>query len=165
MSRFGNKRKTKFIGSFPESAPGSLLSDIAGRSKFNFSYFDPSQDAGQDFREWTHSQLYKLLDKLKHYSRHSLKHWKTTAHQGKQNTLEIYGSFPNRSLSDFVHPRHVPHDVEWGRFRLEGTVRLIGFVIPDSLSDKKDKDGNRFCTNTFYVVFLDKDHRFYKQIK
>ena len=70
------------------------------------------------------------------------------------SVLEIYDRFPIRS--DFYHPKSVPFDVEWARFRLEGDMRLIGFVIPNQIALEKG-----LPNNVFYIVFLDKDHRFY----
>ena len=78
--------------------------------------------------------------------------------------LEIYGSFPKNS--DFKHPKHVPHDGLWARFRLDNMTRLIGFMIPQDVDGKFDKDeGYRFDVNTFYVVFYDPGHCFYKTEK
>lgn len=75
-----------------------------------------------------------------------------------------YGDFPKKS--DFKHPNYVPHDVRWARFRMDGAFRLVGFLVPKELHNKckKDKENEEylFDRNTFYVVFLDKDHRFYK---
>lgn len=162
-------KKQGFIESKPDDSLAT--SDIAMRCKFNFSYLDQSQEAGQSFVDWNTtspiSQLSKLNDKLREYSRESLKHWTRmgigTGKKGgkgkRQNVLEIYGDFPKKS--DFTHPKSVPADVKWSRFRLEGSVRLIGFVIPDELHGKSDKDGNLYDSNTFYVVFLDKNHKFY----
>lgn len=163
-------KKTAFV----ESKPTDVIetSDIAYRCKFNFSYFDFDQAAGQSFTDWNDrcptSQLSKLNDKLKDYSRESLDKWKNTpvgtGRKGgkgpRRNVLEIYGDFPDKS--DFVHPKSVPSDVLWARFRLEGAVRLIGFVLPGNLKGKSDNQSNLFDTNTFYAVFLDKEHRFYK---
>jgi len=76
--------------------------------------------------------------------------------------LEVYNQFPSKS--DFSHPQFVPHEAMWARFRLEGSTRLIGFMIPaeyDGTAHQKTK--MLFDSNVFYVVFLDKDHRFYPQ--
>ena len=73
---------------------------------------------------------------------------------GSLKVLEIYGSFPKKS--DFTHPKHVPIDVNWARFRLESDMRLIGFLIPPNT------DGiSMAAVNTFFIVFLDQGHRFY----
>ena len=51
MSKFRNEKKDKFIRALL-SAMLSLEdwdNDLTTRCKFNFSYFDPNQDAGQKF--------------------------------------------------------------------------------------------------------------------
>ena len=157
MNPYKNNRKDSFLNSRPTCSLDDPKQDMAERCKFNFSYFDNSQEAGQDFKDWTEGQLVKLLDKLKEYSIKSLQIWKTTKiGRGKNHVLEEYGSFPR--ISDFVHPKHVPHQASWVRFRMESSVRLIGFMIPEDYKHKFDR-------NTFYIVFLDKDHRFYKTKK
>lgn len=80
---------------------------------------------------------------------------------GGLKVLEYYGDFPDNS--DFKHPKHVPADAHWARFRLGNKVRLVGFVISkDALKNMPEEEQEKFCHNTFYVVFLDKDHKFYK---
>lgn len=165
MSRFKNSRQKAFLDSIPVESLDNSTQDIGDRCKFNFSYFDNSQDAGQDFKDWTNEQIVKMLEKLKEYSKKSL-HQLTLMKigSGKQHVLEVYGSFPRKS--DFTHPKHIPHQVSWARFRLEKTVRLIGFVIPKEYIGKAvGKSKKVLDDNTFYVVFLDRDHRFYKSKK
>ncbi|MCF6334417.1 MAG: hypothetical protein L3J12_01585 [Spirochaetales bacterium] len=156
MSSYKNSRKVSFLQSIPTCSLDDPNQDMAKRCKFNFSYFDNSQAAGQDFNDWTKEQIVKLLGKLKEYSRESIDHWTNTkigSGKHKYNVLEEYGSFPR--TSDFIHPKHVPHQASWARFRIDQSVRLIGFRIPEEYKNKFDR-------NTFYIVFLDKDHRFYK---
>lgn len=159
---FANSKKNKFLQNIPTASIELQSDSIAKRAKFNLSYFDNSQDAGQDFSDWTHEQVLKLLQKLQAYSKETLTHWtKCPIGKGKGHVLEIYGDFPNKS--DFSHPKHIPHQAMWGRFRLENSVRLIGFTIPDCYNQKEQNNsGFNFCSNTFYVVFLDKNHKFYK---
>jgi hypothetical protein len=156
---FGNKKKGLFLSSIPIICLDS--GEIIDKCKFNFCYFDNSQKSGQDFENWSHDELIKLMRKLTNYSASSLEYWR---HQrvggGGLKVLEIYGAFPKKS--DFVHPKHVPHDVSWARFRMENMARLIGFIVPRGaklLDESKLK--NSFDHNTFYVVFLDKEHKFY----
>jgi hypothetical protein len=161
--KFNNSKKNNYLENFPTASFDSDNCNHASRSKFNFSYFDSSQEAGQDFCSWTHEQLHKLLHKLVEYTKHPLSYW---MHQrvgaGGLKILEIYGGFPSRS--DFYPPKHIPKNVQWARFRLEGDMRLIGFIIPSELDGKNSKANTNFsfCGNTFYIVFLDEKHRFYK---
>ena len=159
MNPYRNKKKKSFIDKIPTNSLDDTNQNIGNRSKFNFSYFDNCQAAGQDFNNWTKEQLLKLLGKLKEYSREPLDHWTTIkigSGRHRYNVLEEYGSFPR--TSDFIHPKHVPHQASWARFRIDQSVRLIGFRIPEEYKGKFDR-------NTFYIVFLDKDHRFYKTNK
>lgn len=156
---FGNGRKTSFLTSLPSISLDS--GEIVEKCKFNFSYFDKSQPHGQDFVDWELLGLTKLLEKLKNYSESPLEYWRhQRAGAGSLKIFEIYGKFPAKS--EFKHPKHVPHDVSWARFRLESLVRLIGFVVP---KDFKCSDPSKlkapFDSNTFYVVFLDEGHKFY----
>ncbi|MBR7794396.1 hypothetical protein KDM87_17510 [Undibacterium sp. FT147W] len=134
--------------------------DLVLRCKFNFSYFT-KQDAGQSFGELTHENLISLCEKLCHYSKESLLHWKKEQIGKKSgHVLEIYESFPKKS--DFTEPKSVPHQAQWARFRIDSSTRLVGFVVPDKFHDTMHDKGCRFDKNTFYIVFIDENHVFYK---
>ncbi|MDM8550404.1 hypothetical protein QUF72_10010 [Desulfobacterales bacterium HSG2] len=166
MKKFKNTKKDNFLASIPKESLDSDKQDIADRCKFNFSYFDNSQKVGQDFKDWNKEQLVKFLNKLKEYCKFSLKYWKKQpiGKAKKRKTVYAnYGTFPRKS--DFTHPKHIPHQAEWGRFRLEDDMRLIGFVIPNDYKGKKSKKGFYYDINTFYIVFLDEKHNFYKSEK
>lgn len=167
MGKFSNPRKDRFLKTRPQSS--LEISDIARRCKFNLSFFDANQEAGQSFAEWSNTEglhsLATLMEKIKEYTKEPLSYWRNNrSGAGGLKVLSYYDYFPKDS--DFIHPPHVPHDVTWARFRLGNKVRLIGFVVPevqvneDVLKRKSEQAG--LDANTFYVVFLDKDHRFYK---
>lgn len=159
MKSFGNQKQKSFLDKIPQKSLDDCYGTVVNLSTFNFSYFDNSQEAGQDFKDWSEEQLVKLLNKLKEYSKKSLEEWKRTkvgSGKHRYNILEEYGDFPKRT--DFEHPKHIPHQVSWARFRLEQSVRLIGFLIPEEYTNVP----YNLDRKTFYVVFLDKDHRFYK---
>jgi hypothetical protein len=162
MTKFGNKRHDDFLAKIPAKSLDLVSDNTALRCKFNFSFMDINQTAGQRFNQWTPDQVLKLLDKLLNYGKETLEHWtKQPIGKSNQHVLEIYKTFP--LISDFIHPQHVPHQVWWARFRLEGDARLIGFVIPEEYKNKEHhQSGYLFDCNTFYIVFLDKDHKFYK---
>jgi hypothetical protein len=159
-----NKLSSKFVESLPETIIET--SQIKIKCKFNLSYFDDNQPAGQKFSEWSHdtgiSSLTNLLTKLKEYTLQPLNYWKNQrVGGGGLKVLEYYGDFPQKS--DFSPPRHVPSDAHWARFRLGNKVRLIGFVISkDSIKNLTEDEQQQYDHNTFYVVFLDKEHKFYK---
>lgn len=153
------KKKNHLKEKFLSNCSDFLIEDAQHRFRenirFSFEYFDNSQDHGQDFRDWEYEHLYKLMDKLKEYCKTPLLHWLTMKiGGGKNHVLEIYGKFPHHS--EFVHPKFVPLDVDWARFRLEGDMRLVGFVVPTESCDKLS-----LLKDTFYVVFLDSNHKFY----
>ena len=159
----GNRKKNKRAGAFLSSIPTASIEEssdtLAQKSKFNFSYFI-NDNSGQDFREWSQKQLYELFDKLKEYSKFSLAHWEKQK-LGNHPLFVKYSQFPTNS--DFILPKSIPHQAIWSRFRLEGDSRLIGFVLPDEYKDNEQNiSGFRFDINTFYVVFLDEHHKFYK---
>lgn len=166
MKKFQNKKKDKFLSTRPTCSIET--SNIAEKSKFNFAYFDSNQTAGQDFLEWEGTSgittLINLMNKIKDYTDQPLKYWNNQrVGGGGLKVLEYYEEFPKKS--DFIHPKHIPHDVVWSRFRLGNKVRLVGFVISEHFHgvEYKDSKGESYFydLNTFYVVFLDKDHRFY----
>lgn len=160
MGKFQNSKKACFLASISEISLDQVNNDLTKRCKFNFSYFHVQEGISQDFSDWDGNELAKLLNKLKEYSRFTLEHW-TRQKVGRYPVFSIYDQFPTNT--DFSKPNHVPHQVEWARFHLENTVRLIGFVIPDTYHDQPHNTTRMlFDRNTFYVVYLDKDHRFYK---
>ena len=161
MNSFRNKKGEAFLESIPTVSLESDDNLLSTQCKFNFGYFD-LQPAGQNFSDWTHVQLLELMDKLKEYSKLPLQHWRNCPiGKGGGTVLSIYGSFPGNS--DFTHPKHVPHEAQWGRFRLSFSGRLVGFIVPSNLHDLEHKvTKKRLDANTFYVVFLDANHRFAK---
>jgi len=158
-----NSRKDSFLASIPTISLDDDANDLTSRCKLNFSYFDVQSGISQSFQEWSHEELVKLLDKFKNYSQFSLQHW-IKQKVGRYPVFVVYDQFPTNT--DFTKPKHIPHQALWARFHLENRVRVIGFVIPDEYADKiHPKTTLRFDTNTFYVVYLDKEHRFYKTEK
>jgi hypothetical protein len=156
-------RKDKFLADINQTSIDSETDLLTEKCKFNFAYF-VKQPAGQSFEEWDVNKLHKLLNKLKDYSQASLSHWKCQPIGAHGKVLAIYGNFPTNS--DFTFPKHIPHQAEWGRFRLESAVRLVGFILPSSYDGKEHPQTKmRFDCNTFYVVFLDANHKFYKTEK
>jgi len=163
MGKFNNSQKESFLGSIPTTSLDNDTDKLTLKCKFNFAYFNPHQDAGQDFNEWNHPELVKLFNKLKNYSEESLEYWKTQL-TGKYPLFSTYVNFPVNS--DFEEPKNIPHQAIWARFHLENKVRLVGFVIPDSYhGNAHSKTKETFDKNTFYIVFLDKNHLFYKTKK
>ena len=155
MSR-KNPLKESFLSKLPETLTENVKGKFQDHLSFNFQFFDNSQEAGQDFRDWEHEHLYKLMDKLKQYCNNPPTYWmQMPIGGGKNHVLEIYKKFPVKS--DFIHPKFVPIDADWARFRLEGDMRLIGFFVNKEICSRIT-----LSPNIFYVVFLDAFHKFYK---
>lgn len=162
---YGNTRGQIRLSEYAKQIMLETTTDkLTARCKFNFHYFTKDKNAGQGFDEWTHGQLLKLMDKLKAYSENSLGYWQTQVLE-KQSVLEIYGAFP-KAKSEFTEPTRIPSDVQWGRFRLEGDMRLVGFIVPtDKHKDVHKGTREIYDSNTFYIVFLDSEHKFYRTKK
>ena len=149
-----NLKKERKLSNFPVDNIETSISTIKGLLSFNFKYLDNTQ--GQRFSDLSSEQFSKFIEKLKWYSTENRAHWETERIGTKDGrVLAIYDDFPK--TSSFFHPKHVPVGVKWARFRLEGDMRLIGFVI-----DNKDISELGLNPDVFYVVFLDLYHNFYK---
>lgn len=111
MSKGSNSRKNRFLNAFVKFSLEDVQSDITCRCKFNFSYFDTNQEYGADLATWDEKNLQQFYSKLKSYSAHPLSYWQQqNVGSHRNHVLEIYGGFPKRS--GFVHPSHVPSDVD-----------------------------------------------------
>lgn len=116
------------------------LSDKSAKPKkivFSFEMLDRNQ--GQSFEEWqTHNILALLCEKLAGISKLSVEEAK------REQIIKEYPVFPTKT--EFTHPKHVPDDVLWASMHIQGKECVIGY----------------FETNIFYIVFLDKEHEFWK---
>lgn len=155
-----NRKKLNFLASIPTVSIDDTSNDLAKRAKFNFSYFICPPEAGQSFDGWSNEELVDLCQKLVIYSKETLDHWqKVRAGMGGGHVLEVYKNFPRRS--NFKEPLHVPLEALWARFRIDRATRVVGFVLPSIFDKSMSKCGHLFDCNTFYLVFLDKNHDFY----
>lgn len=106
---------------------------------FVVSFKDLSNDQGDTLNDWARLGLLEtLINVLKGYCSSPLR----AQRDGKK--FAIYGDFPKNS--DFTHPKGIPEDAEWARIHLGGKEVLAGHVVD----------------NTFYAVFLDGNHGFFK---
>jgi hypothetical protein len=159
MNNYKNSRKDAFLATIPQASIETHTDCLTEKCKFNFAYFT-KQPASQSFEEWNHDQLCKLLNKIKEYSNQPLTYWKNERLGKSGSVLSIYGAFPKSSAC--TYPSLVPHQAQWATFRLESAVRLAGFILPQSYNGHvHPATGMRYDCNTFYVVFLDANHKFY----
>ena len=112
---------------------------------FSCKDFDGAQiPPGQNYEEWQKEGLLAyMLQKFGHICALNV------VEAQQQKVLKIYGNFPFDS--DFKHPRHINEDVNWA-------------VIMD-VKGQKSRVAGHLIDNVFYVVFLDRDHLFYKTSK
>jgi quinol monooxygenase YgiN len=149
-----NPRKDKKLKSF--QLQNTLNQNIINLGCFNFSYFRKI-DNSQSFEDWQNEEiLADLMDKIKEFSKKSLQESKN------EKRLKLYGDFPTPDISDYVLPQDLPENgLKWGSFRITGEKRLIGFIVSDLVEGLDCSN----LKNTFFVVFLDKNHKFYKSKK
>lgn len=105
---------------------------------FSFKDFDLTQ--GQSFSDWEKEELLSIMcDKLKSISELNM------LEAIQQKIIKRYGNFP--PITDFIHPKHVAEDVTW--------------AVITSLKGQKGRIAGHIIDNVFYIVFLDKEHRFW----
>ena len=66
-----------------------------------------------------------------------------------QKLIKIYSKVDFPPNSEFKHPKHVKDGVKWASFHIQGKPCVIGYVED----------------NIFSIVFLDKEHKFWKTKK
>lgn len=135
-----NKFKERNASSYQRELKGIELRS-GQREKFvvlSFKDFDSNQ--GQSFENWEGEKLLALaIRKLQGVC------GLTRGEATRQQIIKEYpkGKFPENT--DFYHPKHIPEDTSWCSMHIQGKECVIGY----------------FEDNVFYVVFLDKDHRFW----
>lgn len=144
MSKRSNPRKKEYLKSIADFQNFSISTDE--EISFNFRYYRFGEEGGESFEEWEKEQILADLNtKLKHFSE------KKKKELIMDRTLELYSRYPFES--NFKMPSDLSgYHIRWARLRVTGKRRLIGFFAEPGLEEKEQ--------NTFYIVFLDKDHRF-----
>ncbi len=163
-----NTQKDKHLSTIPQVDIEAEGDNLTQRCKFNYSYFHVSEinedypERSQTFKEWEKiGILSDLCEKLKEHSKYSLEELsKKPIGKKGGHVLEYYPLYP--PYSKLKKPLHVPIQAVWTRIRLSNNRRLIGFTIPKEYQGKEHTITEvRYDCNTFYVVFLDKDHKFW----
>ena len=108
----------------------------------SFKHFDLNQ--GQSFEEWEKENLLALaVNRLRQVCE------LTVAQAGAGQVIKQYTKVGFPPNSAFKHPKHVMPDVTWSCMHIQGKECVIGF----------------FEDNVFHIVFLDKNHEFWKTEK
>lgn len=114
---------------------------------FSFKYFQDQDGTGQSLKTWLETEVLLvqgLVNKLVYLSDNTL----TASQQNK--ILTLYRQFPARNQTDFTCLAGFENE-NWGTIR--------------KLNGQKGRAAGFLRDNVFYVVFLDKDHRFWKSSK
>ncbi len=108
----------------------------------SFKYFkDTDIDPAQSINTWkSEDRILDMLLSLKDISSNNATIVQTTR-------LTLYGEYPSKDKNEFPMPADLPSDIKWGTIQNIGgqKARIAGFL----------KD------NIFYLVYLDKNHRFW----
>lgn len=122
---------------------------IVSRELLTFSFRDLDQTQPKKKPEtielWQELELFPtLITRLKELSN-------LTRHEAcNQQQIKIYGDFPSKDKTDFVAPSYIDKHVAWGVIEgLGGLPRVAGYM----------------SGNTFFIVFLDSNHKFWKSEK
>ena len=111
--------------------------------KFSFKDFDQSQPnkSPETLKIWSDKGLLpKLFDRLMHLAK------LTRSEAVNEGQIKEYGQFPDKGKTEFFLPPHVPPEANWSVItKLGGRIRVVGYVIE----------------STFYIVFLDSEHKFF----
>lgn len=112
----------------------------------SFRYFVDSDDVGQSIKTWAaDGSLEDLLCKLTYLTKNGI------TKVLSDGMFTNYTRFPDSSVNDFRCPSNLTKDEDWGVIKnIGGQKRRVAGFLRD---------------NIFYVVFLDRDHRFWKTKK
>lgn len=138
-SKFSKPERKSIIRTALEEKKRSV-SEVRDNFKVSFQYLDSSQKYASSFRDWQKAGLLsKMLEVIQGYCCRRLNE------QIDGNKFTIYGDFPPQDKTLFIKPVHIPEDAKWARIHITGRAVVVGYVVSD----------------TFYVVFLDRSHKFY----
>lgn len=108
------------------------------------SFRDFDRNQGQSFEEWEHEQLLALaVSKLREVCQ------LTVGQAIAQQIIKSYTKVGFPPETGFIQPKHILPDIVWCSMHIQGKECVIGY----------------FEDNIFQIVFLDKNHEFWKTKK
>lgn len=134
------KKPHQTESSFKHLTEKARKSEINDKEIFLLSLkqFDKSQ--GQNFHKWEENNiLADAFETLYNYSHLPLV-------SQFNDKFKTYPSFPPADKTDFTYPKHISLDARWASMHVNGKVCLVGHIVK----------------NTFFLVFLDCEHCFWK---
>lgn len=115
------------------------ISNNPDNLNISFEDFCCVQKYASSFHDWQKvGLLSNALDTLSGYCKSPVIYDDT----GK---FTLYNDFPKQTYTLFEYPQHVTPDASWARIHVNGPAVIVGHIV----------------RNTFYVVFLDKTHKFW----
>lgn len=147
------KRQLKSSGRGIENRiPKSSIDEPKKYISVSFLHFQNSDNApAQSLENWaSEGRLLDMLRTLQHVTSNDI-----TQLQSTDDKMTLYKDFPQKSVTEFRIPPslngYMKDGDQWGVLRNVGgqKPRIAGFL--------RDK--------VFYIVFLDKEHKFYKSEK
>ncbi|TGN99701.1 hypothetical protein PN36_35005 [Candidatus Thiomargarita nelsonii] len=143
MHRKGDRLKAKArknSSSLAGSSTGCFKSPVV----FSFRSLDSSQHLKETFECWEKEKLLvKLLNKIRAVSQ------KTMSEAMIDRIIKIYDSFPPKDKTAYSVPNYLSEELQWASMHLQGKAVIAGHVVE----------------NIFYIVFLDREHKFWKSKK
>lgn len=118
------------------------VNDIERTANFKLSFqdLDTTQKFGSAFLDWQKAGLLSLaMETLRGFCCLPMRQ------QIDGDKFAIYDSFPPEGRTMYEYPKNVPEDAHWAKIHVNGPAVIIGHIVND----------------TFYVVFLDKTHKFW----
>jgi hypothetical protein len=138
--RFHKNKSKSAINDFLETKKSVSQTDKVDNFKISFQYMDSKPMYASSYKHWQEvGLLSKALEVLGGYCCRPLRH------QVDGDKFAIYGDFPKVEETKYERPNHVPEDADWARIHITGPAVIVGHVVDD----------------TFYVVYLDKTHKFW----
>ncbi|WP_028376057.1 hypothetical protein [Leeuwenhoekiella sp. MAR_2009_132] len=140
----GNKFKSRSKASLNRKSKTLETRDNKRETFIVLSFRDFDINQGQDFEEWEEAKLLALMiNKLRAICQI------TMAQATAQQIIKPYTKVDFPPESAFTHPKHVLPDVTWCTMHIQGKECIIGHIED----------------NIFHIVFLDKEHEFWKTKK
>jgi hypothetical protein len=133
---------------FSKSKPKNKIQDKLENKKpskhdsfFNYTTRQLDINQGQRFEEWQKEGLLgKLMEHLRGMEQSPISNHKDT------KMLHTYPSWPPDKKTEYHFPKHISPDAVWARIKIQGSVVVVGHIVRD----------------VFNIVFLDKEHKWYK---
>lgn len=139
---FHKEKQKSFIQTVLEQKKNRSVNDseLTGNFQISLQYYNDDQPSKETLLDWQNDGLLaKALDVLKGYCQRPLHE------QIDGDKFAMYNEFPPKDKTDFSFPKNVPEDAHWARIHVNGRSVIVGHVV----------------NNTFFIVFLDKNHRFW----